>query len=209
MKKILSLLVIITLLWQFITSVKTSYSSTNWNETTATHLAKRALIWATPNKIEELKNAWSSENAVNILFPSIDWPDKNNYNTVLQNFMSSTWFSITSGDSMNKYYTLKYYIDSYEAKRKLFLVFEDIFASSLDSGRKINYIDIENTHELIYKYMFWSYKDLVKKIIFTWTQELWDYTEWAYLDFFNQTNKKYPNENYTRELLQLFFNGWI
>jgi len=184
MKKSLSLLVIISLLWQFIIPFNTTTAETSWTIENATHLAQRALIWPTPEKIEELYLAWSATNAVNILFPSLDGPDRSNYENILQAFTTSTWFSLTNWDSMNKYYALKYFLDPYEAKAKLFMVFEDIFASGLDNWKKINYIDIENTHKLIYKYMFWSYNDLIKKIMFTNLEELWDYTEGAYLDFF-------------------------
>jgi hypothetical protein len=50
---------------------------------------------------------------------------------------------------MYQLYQLKYAADPYEAKRKLFAVFEDIFSSN-PYGGVITYNDINNTQDLIY-----------------------------------------------------------
>lgn len=125
-------------------------SSTNsapvWTRENAEHLARRSLFGVTPEIVNTLYNAWSAANAVNILFPSETWPDRTNYDSILNSYASSTWFSITSQDSMRKYYQMKYFYDPYEAKAKLFTVFEDTLASAPDSWRKINYSDIEKCH---------------------------------------------------------------
>jgi hypothetical protein len=53
---------------------------------------------------------------------------------------------------MSKYYSYKKYYDPYEAKAKLFLIFEDIFSVNQNTSTDITYTDINNTHDLLYKY---------------------------------------------------------
>ncbi len=48
---------------------------------------------------------------------------------------------------------MKYALDPYEAKRKLFSLFEDIYAVSAN-GSTISYKDITDQHDLLYSLMF-------------------------------------------------------
>lgn len=184
-------------------AIDTNESSTPWTMQKAEHLARKALFWATPEKVQELYNAWSATNAVDILFPSISWPDKTTY---INELNSITWdlnFSYESSNNMAMYYFLKKYLDPYEAKQKLFLIFEDTFSVNRDTGKDITYSNIEATHDLLYSHTLWNYKEMIKRNLYNnWNP--WDYSAWAFLDLFNQTNPTRPNENYWRELLQLF-----
>ncbi len=47
-----------------------------------------------------------------------------------------------------------YAADPYEAKRKLFSVFEDVFSVNRDTDRDITFRDINELHTLIYENMF-------------------------------------------------------
>ncbi len=47
-----------------------------------------------------------------------------------------------------------YALDPYEAKRKLFSLFEDIYAVNVDNDKKITFQDIFEQHELLYNSMF-------------------------------------------------------
>lgn len=105
---------------------------------------------------------------------------------------------------MRKLYQLRYYRDPYEAKVKLLSLFEDIF--SVNNSDKISYLDIKNQHDLLYTHTLGNYKTLVKKILFNNGQP-GDYAEGKFLDLLDGSNKNYPNENYARELMQLFLMG--
>lgn len=61
---------------------------------------------------------------------------------------------------------MTYAADPYEAKRKLFSVFEDIFSVNRDTDRDITYKDINDQHKLIYDNMFGNYQLLIKKVLY-------------------------------------------
>ena len=207
MKKIIStillLLLIITNNIVFITNaVNTNEQSSPWTIEKAEHLAKKTLYWATKEKVQELFNAWSANAAVNILFPSVQWPDRTTYNTKMQSLLNTDFLIETSKSEMREYYSFKKLEDPYEAKSKLFWLFEDTF--SVDTKReRINYWEVEATHDLLYSHTLWNFKEMIKRNLYN-NWNVWDYSLWEYLDLFNQTNPKYPNENYAREILQLF-----
>lgn len=180
---------------------QTNNSSTPWTMDKAEHLARRTYFFASNQKILELYNAWSATNAVNLIFTNASWPNRTNYNQKLQTFTTTWWFNTWDRNSMYKYYFYKKYYDPYEPKAKFFLLFEDIF--SVNNWSTISYQDIDDLHNLIYENFLWSYKTLVKKVFFNnWWK--WDFAAWMFLDLFNQVDKFNPNENYARELLQLF-----
>lgn len=206
MKKIISILVVVFILLQYsmpVYWVNTNSQATPWTREKAEQLARKALFSANPDIVTSLYNAWSASNAVDILFPSIEWPDRSQFNQDMSSFLTQTWFSMSNSSWMHKYYVYKKYKDPYEAKAKAFVMFEDIFSANVDNSN-IYYSDLYNTHNLIENNMFWSYKSLVKKITYNWLNNWWDYTMWTFLNLFNQQYPSSPNENYARELLQLF-----
>ncbi len=177
-------------------------ANAEWTMEMAEHLAKKALYGADKEKVQELYEAWSATWAVDILFPSQEWPDRTEYNIKLEGLLSWDWLEDTSNWNMREYYLYKKLYDPYEAKSKLFSVFEDTF--SVDTRRnRINYGDIEETHDMLYSHTLWNYKEMVKRNLYN-NWKAWDYSLWEYLDLFNQKNPSYPNENYAREILQLF-----
>lgn len=105
---------------------------------------------------------------------------------------------------MRKLYQLRYYRDPYEAKVKLLSLFEDIF--SVNQSDTISYVDIKNQQDLLYANTLGNYKTLVKHILYN-NGQVGDYAEGKFLDLLDQSNKNYPNENYARELMQLFLMG--
>ncbi|MFZ4462086.1 MAG: DUF1800 family protein [Patescibacteria group bacterium] len=105
---------------------------------------------------------------------------------------------------MNRLYQMRYARDPYEAKVKLFSLFEDIF--SVNQSDKISYKDIKDQHDLLYANTLGNYKDMLKHILYN-NGAVGDYAEGKFLDLLDQTDKKNPNENYGRELLQLFMMG--
>jgi|TARA_Y100001960_G_C14404271_1_gene694992 hypothetical protein len=53
---------------------------------------------------------------------------------------------------MYEYYLAKKYFDNYEAKAKLFMIFEDTFSVNISNSKKIDYLQIEKTHDLLYSH---------------------------------------------------------
>ncbi len=207
-KKFLSFFVIVSILSNLLVpvyAVSTNWSSNPWTMEKAEHLAKRALFWVSPQTVLDLYNAWSATNAVNLLFPSEAWPDRTQYNQELTDFKWAT-FNTSDTNSMRKLYSFKYYRDPYEAKMKLFSLFEDHF--SLDrtwvwSGY-IDFSDVENHFDVLNNNTLGNFKTMVKKVLFDVSKPQNSYAMWKYLDLLNWPNKNSPNENYARELLQLF-----
>lgn len=54
--------------------------------------------------------------------------------------------------------------------------------------------------------MLGNYQTLVKRVLYN-NGEKGDFAEGMYLDLFNRDDPKNPNQNYARELLQLFLMG--
>lgn len=204
------LFVIISLLWNttfapaLLQAVETNGSATPWTLQKAEHLAKRALIWPNSEIIQQLYEAGSAQAAVDILFPSIDGPERTAYNAELAEFKSKN-FSPTDTSQMRRYYAFEYLRDPYEAKRKLFSLFEDIFA--VDRTGDILFTDVDNQFEVLYDETLGNYKDMVKRVLFDTSKPEASYAMGMYLNLLNQPNKNSPNENYAREMLQLFLMG--
>lgn len=207
MKKILSILTILIIIVNNIFLFKlyaneNQSNNNDWTYEMASHLARKALFWVDWNKVKELHQAWSAENAVNILFPSIYWPNRTDFENRLDSIISWDNFNTNNWDHMKSFYLVKKWEDPYQAKAKLFTVFEDIFSSFVSSWNDITYIDIENNHNLLYNLTLSNYKEMVKRNLYN-NWQAWDYAVWKFLDLFNQRNPNSPNQNYARELLQL------
>ncbi|NDK07809.1 DUF1800 family protein [Candidatus Gracilibacteria bacterium] len=207
-KKFLSFFVIVSILSNLLVpvyAVSTNGSANPWTMEKAEHLAKRALFGVSPQTVLDLYNAGSATNAVNLLFPSVAGPDRTQYNQELTDF-KGTNFNSGDTNTMRKLYAFKYYRDPYEAKMKLFSMFEDHF--SLDrTGAGSGYIDfpdVENHFDVLQSETLGNFKRMVKKVLFDTTKPQNSYAMGKYLDLLNGPNKNSPNENYARELLQLF-----
>ncbi len=208
-KKILSTLLIVSLFLNFIfpigNALDTNGLSSPWTLEKAEHLAGRALIAATPEMITKLYNAGSAKNAVDILFPSQNGPDRTQFE---QNFENFKWpsFNVSDTNANRRAYAFQYYADPYEAKRKLFWLFEDIFPVDRDGAwaTNINFPDIDNHFKILYEESLWNYKKMVKRVLFDTKNPENSFAMGKYLDVLNGPNKNQPNENYARELMQLF-----
>jgi uncharacterized protein (DUF1501 family)/uncharacterized protein (DUF1800 family) len=183
-------------------AVSTNNSSAPWTIEKARHLAKKALFWATQGQINQLFAVGSATNAVNTLFPSRSGPSRTAYDTILTDLTSDPSFDPNDSNDMYHYYSMKKTLDPYEAKAKLFLILEDTFSVNNSNSKDIMYLDIENTHNLIYDYTLGNYKELIKKsLLNNWGT--WDYSISRFLDLLNQKDPNRPNQNYSREILQL------
>jgi uncharacterized protein (DUF1800 family) len=103
---------------------------------------------------------------------------------------------------MRRYYAFQYLRDPYEAKKKFFGLFEDIFP--VDRKDDILFTDLENHFDILYSETLGNYKRMMKRVLFDVSKPEGSFPMGKYLDLLNQPNKNAPNENYAREMLQLF-----
>lgn len=184
-------------------AVSTNGTASPWTREKAEHLARKAFIGATPAVIDQLYQAGNATAAVNLIFPDMNGPNRTSYDTEVS-MLTSSGFDFNNEGSMRKLYQFRYYRDPYEAKVKLLSLFEDIF--SVNQSSTISYLDIKNQHDLLYANALGNYKTLVKRILFN-NGLPGDYAEGKFLDLLDGSNKNSPNENYARELMQLFLMG--
>ncbi len=188
---------------QFALAVNTNSSSNPWTIEKAEHLARKAYFGATPEIIQSLYQAGSASAAANIIFPDQTGPDRTAYTAEIQ-ALTSSGFNYGDGGNMTKLYNYRYGRDPYEAKMKLFSLFEDVFP--VNQSDKISYKDIIDQQNILYSYSLGNYKDMVKHVLYNNGQP-GDYAEGKFLDLLDQSDKNSPNENYGRELMQLFLMG--
>ena len=197
-----SLLISSNLGFYSVYAVDTNNLSSPWTIEKARHLAKKSLFWATESQINQLFAVGSAENAVNVLFPSKTGPSRTAFNTLLSDMTSDPAFNPGSTNSMYNYYLSKKAFDPYEAKAKFSTIFEDTFSVNNSNSKDITYLDIENTHDLLFDHTLWNYKEMVKRSLLN-NGNPGDYSVSKFLDLLNQTDPNKPNENYPREILQL------
>lgn len=180
----------------------TNWQATPWTRDKAYHLASKTLFSPTKTTVDQLYNAWSAAAAVNILFPDPNWPDRSSYSAQINAITGSSANFFSNTSQVEQLYLYRFYKDPYEAKAKLFQVFEDTFSVWKNWDGSITPLDIWYHFNILYANSLWNYKTMVKRVLFNnWSS--WDYAMGKYLDLLDM-NKAYPNENYARELMQLF-----
>lgn len=185
-------------------AVATDGTAANWTREKAEHLARKTLFAATPTTVDSLYSAGSAASAVNLLFPDSVGPDRSAFNAEIGN-LTGSGFNWGDGGSMYKYYQYRLARDPFEAKAKFSLLFEDIFSVNANGGT-ISYLDVKQQQDLLYSQTLGNYKTMVKRVL-SGNGNPGDYAEGKFLDLLDQSDKRYPNENYARELLQLFLMG--
>lgn len=208
MRKIFSLLILLMyILWCIIGIVGptvTNSSAAPWTRERALHLARSTLFDPDPGMVDILFAAGSASAAVDLLFPDAIGPDRSAYESALTAYTSSG-FNWSDQNHAARLYQMKYVLDPYEAKRKLFSLFEDIYSVNVN-GSLITYKDGVDQHDLIYSLMFGNYQIFVKRLLYN-NGNPGDYAQGESLNLLNQIDPKNPNENYARELMQLFMMG--
>jgi len=168
-----------------------------WNLEIAEHLAKRSLLDPTQQDIEDLFNQGSKFAAVNLLFTAPTAGELSDYQNALTEFATRNNENLESSSYMEKLYLFTLMNDPYRAKRKLWLVWEDTFSVDAPINNKnISFSDVKSLHDYIYDNALGNYETLVNSMIT-------NYSMGTYLDLFNVEANR-PNENFARELLQLF-----
>lgn len=185
-------------------AVPTDSSASNWTRYKAEHLARKTLFAATPATVNALFSAGSATAAVDLLFSNANGPDRSAFQSEMA-ALTATGFNWGDGGHMSKYYQYRLARDPYEAKAKFWLLFEDIFAVN-QNGSSITYRDVQDLHDLLYSHTLGNYQTMVKRVLHN-NGNPGDYAQGKFLDLLDQADKRYPNENYARELLQLFLMG--
>ncbi len=207
MKKLSAVLALLALLTQtFIPvaqAVSTNSQSSPWTVEKAEHLARKVYFSATPANIAELYQAGSAAAAANIVFSNTTGPDRTQYDAEIL-ALTSSGFNWSDGGHMNRLYQYRYARDPYESKAKLFSLFEDIFP--VNQSDRISHRDILDQHDLIYSNMLGNYRNLLKRQMHN-PGGRGDFAMGQFLDLLDQTDSRNPNENYARELVQLFMMG--
>ena len=197
-------MVIIALLGMFIYHRQSSTGSTlvqnTWNTEKATYLAKRVYLNPTTNDIQTLSRASSAKDAVNMIFTPPNRQEELQYKAGLQNLMQNKdrFKSQTSYEDTLYAYQMVY--DPDRVRRNLYYLLEDIFSvDAPDKGKKITLDDGIEFHQMIYNNAFGNYIQLVKNVENSYAMA-------QYLDLTASTAKN-PNENFSREVMQLFLIG--
>ncbi|HEX8932514.1 MAG TPA: DUF1800 family protein [Patescibacteria group bacterium] len=171
-----------------------------WSAEKAAYLARRALLDPTPQDIQKLTSASSAKNAVDLLFASASPQEVQAYQNGLSQLQSkkNTYKSDITYNDVE--YTYAMIHDPNRAQRMLYYLWENIF--SVDGSEKddgILYDDVKTLHEAIYNDTFGNYLQMVEDVRN-------NYAMARYLDLTNSP-KNDPNENFARELMQLFLIG--
>ena len=186
-----------------VSALATNEQSTPWTREKAEHLARKVYFATTNERVTELYAAGSAAAAANIVFPNAIGPDRTAYNAEIT-ALTSSGFNWADGGHASRLYQYRYARDPYEGKAKLFSLFEDTFP--VNNNDKILYKDIIDQHDLLYSYTLGNYREMIKKQLFT-NGGRGDFAMGKFLDLLDQTDSNNPNENYGRELIQLFMMG--
>lgn len=166
-------------------------AGSDWTYEKAEHLAKRALYRVTKERVAEIYRAWSSFNAYKLISQAPDASEIDKYEADLENFLNTS--DLTNGWTWNNYYGLAITRDPYDYKRKAHFMLEDIFSVSSET---VQARDIIKWHRHLYDNTFDNYKDIVYDSFYYKAPT-------QYLNLLN-SNTHNPNENFARELMQLF-----
>ncbi len=175
-------------------------SNNAWNSQKAEYLARSVYLNPTESDIQKLTQAGSVQNAVNIIFTSPSQQDEQQYNQGLQhlaNKKNSYKSQVTYEDTLYAYQLVH---DPDRVRRKLYYLWENIFSvDAPDKGKKITLNDAKILHQMLYDNAYGNYIQLVNNVEN-------NYAMAQYLDLTASTAKN-PNENFARELMQLFLIG--
>jgi len=171
-----------------------------WTQEKASYLARRVLLDPTPEDIKKLRSTSSAKDAVNLLFSPPSQQEEQMYKQGLMDLQSKkdTYKSDIQFNDVE--YTYEMIHDPDRARRMLYYLWENIF--SVDGSEKddgILYDDVKNLDATLYADAYGNYLQMVEDVRN-------NYAMARYLDLTNSP-KKDPNENFARELMQLFLIG--
>ena len=166
----------------------------------AEFLAQRVLLSPTPAQIASLSSAPSAADAVDQLFAPASAGDAKAYQAGQASFAATagTYKTPTAFSDASYAYTLAH--DPNQAHLKLYYLLENLFSvDGQDKDEGITYSDVDALHKILSDNTTGSYLTLLEKV----------QTNYALDRYLNLTQSRAtsPNENFARELLQLFMMG--
>jgi len=166
----------------------------------AEYLAQRVLLSPTPAQVATLGSAPSAADAVDQLFASASASDAKAYQAGQASFTATarTYKTATAFSDTRYAYALAH--DPNQAHLKLYYLLENIFSvDGQDKDEGITYSDVDALHKILSENETGSYLTLLEKV----------QTNYALDRYLNLTQSRAtsPNENFARELMQLFMMG--
>ena len=166
----------------------------------AEYLAQRVLLAPTPAQVAALSSAPSAADAVDRLFAPAPASDAKAYQSGQSAFAAtaSTYKTPTAFSDASYAYTLAH--DPNQAHLKLYYLLENIFSvDGQDKDEGITYSDVDALHKILSDNATGSYLTLLEKVQTNYALD-------RYLNL-TQSRASSPNENFARELMQLFMMG--
>ena len=192
-----------------VVSKKNTSSVSGWNESDATYLAQRAMLDPTPADISKLTAAGSAQTAVDILFASSSPQEMQAYQAGLdaltQQLATTSIATSSATAARNTIYAYQLIHNPNDVQQKLYYLWENTFSvdsQGADKGDifdKISDQDVRALDTILYDNAYSNYINLVGKVQTTYAMA-------KYLDLVG-SSKNNPNENYSREMMQLFLMG--
>ncbi len=175
-------------------------SNSAWNTEKAAYLARRAYLNPTEADVKALSNASSAQDAVNIIFAPVSGQGEQNYQQGLKNLEQKKDTFKTDVAYEDALYAYQLVHDPDRVRRKLYYLWENTFSvDAPENGKMITLNDAKTLHQILYDNAFGNYIQLVKNVEN-------NYAMAQYLDLSVSTGRN-PNENFARELMQLFLIG--
>ena len=205
---ILAALVIVIASVAFFIPRASSQAAGGWSQADATYLAQRALLDPMPADITALTNAGSAANAVAILFASTSPAEIGAYQAGLDALKQQLSQGTTTKNGIadrNMLYAYQLIHNPDDVQQKLYYLWENIFSvdsQGADPGDifdKISDQDVITLDQILYDNAYGNYISMVQQVQTTYAMS-------KYLDLVN-SSKVSPNENYSREMMQLFLMG--
>jgi uncharacterized protein (DUF1800 family) len=171
-------------------------------------LAQRVLLDPTPAQIATLQQTGSVAKATDALLAAPSATEQQSYQDGLDSLKlqlqqsTSTNAAVTARNTVYAYQLIH---DPDDARRKLYYLWENIFSvdsQGADAGDifdKISDQDVTTLDNILYNNAYGNYIDMLGQVQTTYAMS-------KYLDLVN-SNKNSPNENYSREMMQLFMMG--
>jgi uncharacterized protein (DUF1800 family)/uncharacterized protein (DUF1501 family) len=166
----------------------------------AEYLARRVLLDPTPADVARLSTASSAADAVNMLFTAPSAADTAAYQSGVKGLQATASSYPSPVAFSDVTYTYQLAHDPDQAHLKLYYLWENLFSvDAQDKDEGITYADVGKLHDLLYADATGSYLTMLENV----------QTNYALDRYLNLTQSKAanPNENFARELMQLFMMG--
>ncbi|MDP9026036.1 MAG: DUF1800 family protein [Actinomycetota bacterium] len=166
----------------------------------AEYLAQRILLAPSAAQIATLAQAPTAADAVNELFAAAPSAEVKSYQAALASFQRTAKNYPTTAAFDDTSYAYRLAHDPEQAQLKLYYLWENIFSvDAQDKDEGITYADVDTLHNLLYQGAEGSYLTLLQKVQGNYALD-------RYLNL-TQSKAASPNENFARELMQLFMMG--